>query len=132
MQLQEFLGQVQHQARMSSLDEALTATRATLETLGERLHGGEPDHLGAQLTGELQHMLETHREKAEAFSSDSFLQRISEREGVDLPASVFHTRVVLNVLQDAVTPGVMDHVRDQLPDDYQRLFQAGSEGKMPH
>ncbi|WP_462322589.1 DUF2267 domain-containing protein [Halochromatium sp.] len=132
MQLQEFLGQVQHQARMSSLDEALSATRATLETLSERLQGGEPENLGAQLPGELKLMLDSHRDKTETFSSDDFLQRISEREGVDLPASVFHTRAVLNVLKDAVTPGTIDHVRDQLPADYQRLFEAGSEGKMPH
>ncbi len=40
MKLQEFLGQVQSRGRMATMDEALRATRAVLETLAERL-GGE-------------------------------------------------------------------------------------------
>lgn len=55
---------------------------------------------------------------------------MSEREEVDLPKSVFHTRAVLAVLSQAVSPGVIEHVRAQLPVDFHRLFDAGSEGSM--
>jgi uncharacterized protein (DUF2267 family) len=37
MQLNDFLGEVQHQARMSSLDEAMCAARATLPEDVQRL-----------------------------------------------------------------------------------------------
>jgi uncharacterized protein (DUF2267 family) len=131
MQLQEFLGHVQDRARLSSLDDALRATRATLETLGERLGGGEPANLGGQLPEELKEMLSDPRlASAERFGSDEFFQRVSRREGADLPDAVFHARAVIDVLEDAVTPGAIDHVRDQLPEDYQRLFDAGAEGRM--
>ena len=131
MQLHEFLGQVQDRARLSSLDDALRATRATLETLGERLEGGQPGNLGAQLPEELKTLLANPQLSAsERFSSDEFFQRVSAREHEDLPAAVFHARAVVDVLTDAVAPGVMEKVRGQLPEDYQRLFEAGSEGRM--
>lgn len=131
MHLNDFLGQVQHQARMSSLDEAMRATRATLMTLGERLGGGEPGNIGAQLPPELARLLGEDHARGERFSSDEFLKRVSVREETDLPKSVFHTRAVLAVLAEAVSPGVIGHLRAQLPEDFQRLFDAGAEGSMP-
>lgn len=131
MQFHDFLGQVQHRAKMASLDEALRATRVTLETLAERLGGREPENLGAQLPEEIAIFLKREGSTAaERFSSDEFLRRVSEREGVDLPVSVYHVRVVLEVLQEAVSPGEINDVLDQLPPDYRRLF-AGSQGEMP-
>jgi uncharacterized protein (DUF2267 family) len=59
-----------------------------------------------------------------------FLDRVSKREGIDLPVSVHHARAVLDVLQQAVSAGEVQNVLDRLPEDYQRLF-AGSEGKIP-
>lgn len=131
MQLHDFLGQVQHRARLASVDEALRATRATLETLGERLAGGEPENLGAQLPQGLKDLLSAPGLAVpEKFDADEFYKRVSEREGEDLPAAVFHARAVVDVLRDAVAPGTIDKVRDQLPADYQPLFESGSEGKM--
>ncbi len=132
MQLHDFLGQVQHRAHLSDFDEALRASRATLETLAERLDGNEPAQLGAQLPHELAEFLK--RDSAgtgERFSSDEFFQRVCEREGVDLPDAVFHARAVIDVLSDAVSAGEIADIRAQLPTDYQRLFEAGSTGRLP-
>ncbi len=129
MQLHEFLGQVQHRARLSDMDEALRATRATFETLAERIGGNEPKQLGAQLPEELGRLLEPKGEP-QRFDSDEFLHRVSQRSHTDLPVSVYHTRVVLEVLQEAVAPGEIQDVLNQLPPDYKRLF-GGSQGQMP-
>lgn len=128
MQLHDFLGQVQSRARMPDMDEALRATRATFETLAERLGGNEPQQLAAQLPEELGRFLEVHGE-SQRFDSDEFLKRVSQREHADLPVSVYHTRVVLEVLREAVSPGEIEDVIGQLPEDYKRLFN-GSEGSM--
>ena len=62
---------------------------------------------------------------------DEFFERVTERdEGVDQPKAVYHARVVMEVLGDAVTKGEMNHVRSQLPEEYEPLFQAGSQGEM--
>lgn len=51
MKHNEFIGQVQHHARLSSCGAAERATSATLETLAVHLAGGEADDLcvGADL-----------------------------------------------------------------------------------
>ena len=42
MDLDEFLGHVQHRAQLASTGQALNATRSTLQVLGQRLAGGAP------------------------------------------------------------------------------------------
>lgn len=121
MDYHEFLGQVQHRARLSSFEEATQAIRATLETLGERLFGGEAGNLAAQLPPELGRYLE-ERVLNESFGVDEFFQRVSIREGADLPVSIFHARMVIDVLTEAVSPGLMAKVKAQLPGEYNRLF----------
>jgi uncharacterized protein (DUF2267 family) len=129
MQHQEFLGEVQHHGRMSSLAEAERATAATLSTLAERLAGGAAGNLAAQLPPETAAYMRDV-EFAEAFSLDEFFQRVSRREGVDLPKSVHHARAVIDVLRQAVSEGALQHVRDQLPEEWAPLFESGSEGEM--
>ena len=114
MRFEEFVGQVQHRARLASEGEAMRAIYATLETLGERLFGREADELAAQLPVAIGAYLRLAKEK-ERFDLEEFFRRIAEREGVDLPDAVFHARVVLEVLQEAVTPGEIQDVLAQLP-----------------
>jgi uncharacterized protein (DUF2267 family) len=129
VQFREFLGQVQSRAGLDSLDAALAATRATLETLSERLSGNEPDNLAAQLPEELARYLRQEK-RGQRFSADEFFQRVSQRSGADLPFAVFQARVVVEVLGEAVSKGEIDDVRSQLPEDYQRIFESGSHGRM--
>ena len=131
MLTQEFLGQVQNKAELATLGEAMRATRATLETLAERLGPDEARHLAVQLPHEIQLFLaDGGTPMPERFSLDEFLQRVCAREGVALPDSVHHVCAVIDVLTEAVSPGEIVDVLDRLPDDYRLLF-AGSEGKMP-
>jgi uncharacterized protein (DUF2267 family) len=130
MQTADFLGQVQNKAHLPTLDAALRATRATLETLAERLGPTESQQLGARLPPEIQECLLTGTPTPERFSSDEFLGRVSEREGVDLPESTHHARAGIEVLAQAVPATNMIDVLDRLPADYARLF-IGTEGGMP-
>ncbi len=129
MRYDEFVGQVQSRARLGTEGEAVRAIHATLETLGERLYGGEAHNLASQLPQEIGSYLEQPVIN-ESFSLDEFFDRVSMREGVDLPVAVYHARVVVEVLMEAVSPGVLIKLLDQLPDEYNKLFQSGSRGKM--
>ncbi len=129
MKYDEFVGQVQHRAQLGSSGDAVGAIRATLQTLGERLFGGEAADLAAQLPREIGVYLELGGKK-ETFSIDEFFRRVTEREGVDRPDAVYHARVVMEVIGEAVTKGEMDDVRAQLPDEYDPLFESGSSGRM--
>jgi uncharacterized protein (DUF2267 family) len=130
MQYDEFVGQVQNRAHLPSQGEAVAAIRATLETLAERLTKGESDHLSAQLPREIAAYLRPATLLGqESLTLDQFFARVSDREGVDLPKSVHHARVVAEVLREAVSPGEFDDMLAQLPDEYNQLFQ-GSTGKI--
>lgn len=67
---------------------------------------------------------------AERFSLDDFVARVGERAGVDPPAAAFDARVVLEVVDEATTGGITANLREQLPAEFDRLFDAGSTGPM--
>lgn len=122
MTFDEFTGQVQNRARLASTGESLKAIRATLTVLGQRLYGGEADELAAQLPSEIKLYLEG-AVQLEPFDLAEFYLRVAEIEGVDLPEAVFHARAVISVLLDAVSPGEVRDMLDQLPTEYAPLFQ---------
>ena len=131
MQTDEFLGQVQNKAQLATLGEAMRATRATLETLAERLGPDETRHLAAQLPHEIQLFLsDAGLPMPERFSPEEFLLRVCAREGIDLPLSTSHARAVIDVLTQAAASGEMPDVLERLPEDYRRLF-AKREETMP-
>jgi len=121
MKYEDFLGQVQHRARLASQEDAVRATRATLETFGERLYGGSADNLAAQLPLEIGHFLRTPPYHGR-FAVEDFYQRVAEREGRGLSDAIFHARVVLNVLEDAVDSGEMKKIRAQLPVEWNAIL----------
>lgn len=104
---------------------------AALTALAERLLGNEPANAAAQLpkgiAGYLEHAWSG---MGEPFSLDEFFNRVSQRAEVDLPDAVYQSRVVIEVLQEAISQGEIEDIRAQLPNDYLTLFEAGSKGKM--
>lgn len=131
MDYDRFIGHVQHRAKLGTFEEAVRATRATLETLGRRLAGGAPGNLAAQLPQEIGRYLEEQEDVQESFSLDEFFERVAREEGRDLPEAVYHARVVVEVLREAVGDSALKKVSGQLPEEWSRLFEAGSEGPMP-
>src|SRR5688572_9239119 len=116
MQTEEFLGQVQNKAHLATLGEAMRATRATLETLAERLGPDDTRHLAAQLPHEIQIFLaDAGLPMPERFSLQEFLLRVCAREGIDLMQSTEHARAVIDVLTKAVAEGEAIDVLDRLP-----------------
>ena len=127
MQTDEFLGQVQNKAHLVTLGEAMRATRATLETLAERLGQDDTRHLAARLPHEIQLFLSEGLPVPERFSSEEFLLRVCAREDIDLPLSTDHARAVMDVLTQAVSSGEIMDLLERLPEDYRRLFAKREE-----
>ena len=127
MQYAEFIKQVQQHGQFASPEAALQATHITLQVLAERLAGGEPTDLFAQLPQELVGGIHyrTHLQ-TENYDLDEFVRRVSEREGVDGETAREHIRAVLTVLAAAVTPGELQDVWAQLPAEFAALVEPGS------
>lgn len=135
MQHDTFIGLVQDRARLPSRGAAEAATRATLETLGERIPERLADHTAAQLPGELgEHLRRTEvfggAGSGERFGLEEFVERVGARGGMSRSLATYSTRVVLEVLREATQGGQMDKVRDALPEPLRELVDSGSSGEM--
>jgi uncharacterized protein (DUF2267 family) len=126
MKGEQFIAEVKNLAELDSNEDAQEATRATLETLKERLAGNEPSNLAAQLPPEVAPYVEGEGGR-EAFSVEEFYDRVAKKEGVGRDEGVRHARAVATVVQTAVTGGELEDVRSQLGDEYRELFgQSGA------
>lgn len=127
MQHDAFIGQVQARAQLHSRGAAEEATRATLETLAERIDPGLGEGLAAQLPreiGENIHRVTKETEQgpgAEDFDLNEFLSRVAQRSHSDTAQASHSARVVFEVLDEATTGHVMDRVRQSLPEDLRAL-----------
>ncbi|BCL34563.1 DUF2267 domain-containing protein [Nostoc sp. MS1] len=131
MQHDEFIAQVRHRANLRTTGDAELATRATLETLAERLAGNEANNAAAQLPkGIAQYLQHQYAGAGVRLSLDEFYQRISLREGVELQQAVNHAHAVIEVLSEAISSGEMEDIRTQLPPEYEPLFGLARQGKM--
>src|SRR5829696_3878873 len=125
VQYEEFLHKVQDRIGPTQPDDARRAIIATLETLGERISGGEANDLAEQLPEELKEPLQQAGEDNEEFSLDEFLRRLSEREDVETDAARNHVSAVMTVLKEAISGGELDNIRAQLPQEVEPLFEYG-------
>jgi uncharacterized protein (DUF2267 family) len=122
----EFIATVTERARNIPKDEAEAITRAALQTLGERITGGEARDLAAQLPKELQPYLESAPEPPETFGLDEFVRRVSQRAGVSPDDARDGVYGVMQTLQDAVTFGEFEDVMSQLPKEFWALAKPNT------
>lgn len=127
MQHDEFIGHVQHRADLDSRGAAEEATRAVLETFAERLGGGEPSDIAAQLPPELGlHLrgIEQEGRQGQRFTPHEFIERVQQKSArtVDGQQAAHQAHAVLSVVRDAVAPGEWRDIADQLPDGYLEAF----------
>lgn len=125
MQFDEFIGQVQHRARLASRGEAERVTRAVLETLAERLAGGEAKDLAAQLPMIVKdYILEYPQAGAgRDMTLREFYERVGERLHAPVPEAAFWARAVMSVVQEAVSAGELEDVKRQLGGEFNPLFE---------
>jgi uncharacterized protein (DUF2267 family) len=119
----EFLRIVQQTARISH-EEAERATRATLQTLADRITAGEARDLAEQLPPRIAAWVAT-TSAAQRFDLDEFLRRVAEREGVDPERAERDAAAVFAALGRAVSPQELADVAAELPKDFARLLPRG-------
>ena len=135
MQYQEFINAVQQRTDLPTNEEVTAITRATLETLSERMAYGAPANLAAQLPAEIGAFITNHKSDAtadfERFDVQEFVRRVAERSGIgDIFTAQHFASAVLAVVQDAVSREEFDKVRATFPDEYNALFEAESSEAM--
>jgi uncharacterized protein (DUF2267 family) len=106
--------------------QARRATDAVLETLAERIAGGDVDDLIQDLPIELHQPLKRGNAasggQATRMSLDEFVRRVAHREGVDAGQALVHSRAVLATLREAIPDTEFYDVAVQLPDEYDAVL----------
>jgi uncharacterized protein (DUF2267 family) len=118
---EEFLRLVAERAGLDG-EQALRAADAVLETLAERISGGEVEDLSEQLPPELHEPLRRgdalSNGAARPMSLTEFERRVAEREGVTPAEAHEHARAVLATLREAVSEKEWLDMTAQLPEEY--------------
>lgn len=135
MRHDEIIGKVQALARLPDRGSAENATGAVLLTLGERISPGLAEHVAAQLPPGLAKNLHVAAQDAvirgrdrgagERFDLTAFTGRVAGRAGVPDEAALRDTGAVLEVLDSALSPELMDKVASDLSVDFASLLPAG-------
>jgi uncharacterized protein (DUF2267 family) len=120
---ERFLATVEQATRVGR-QAARRATRATLETLAERISQGQARDLAEQLPAELAPWIAAEG-RAEDFGVDEFLHRVAQREGADLDDARRHASAVLTALGQAVDPAELADLRSELPREFGPLLPRG-------
>ncbi len=111
-------------AQTTGLDpsQARRATEAVLETLAERIAGGEVQDIAEQLPEDLRPALRRGVErtggKAQKLSLDEFIWRIAEREEGDYDEALEHARAVFAALRETLTYKEFSDMLRDLPGAY--------------
>jgi uncharacterized protein (DUF2267 family) len=122
---EEFVSEV---ARQSAVEEteASRAVEAVLETLGERLPGGEVHDLIGRLPVQLHEPLKrgAARNNGDAMrmSAEAFVARVAERAGVGDEAARRYVRAVMAALRGAIGGEEFSDVQVELLPDYSPLI----------
>lgn len=107
-------------------DQAATLSRAVLQTMVERVTGGEAADLAGHLPDEAGDYLAepgTGGGPAPAIGPVEFLRRVGERAGVDDQTARVATAAVFATLREAVTVDEFRAMVAQLPRDFDGMTQ---------
>jgi len=119
---------VERVARPAALGptEARRASEAVMETLAERIAGGEVDDLAEQLPEDLHPALERGKAstggKAQEMSLDEFIERIADREGISYEQALERARAVFAALRDTITDKELSDILSELPRGYEEAL----------
>jgi uncharacterized protein (DUF2267 family) len=130
MQFDDFIRRVQEQARLNTREEAITITRAVLETLGERLDRKVRSGVVAQLPNELKDFLMARAEDTDRYELTEFYNRVGARADLKYYDAAERTWQVLSVLRQAIPEGEIQDILDSLPGEFGELFGEDTPGQV--
>ncbi|WP_033319337.1 DUF2267 domain-containing protein [Streptomyces yerevanensis] len=132
MQHDAFIGQVQARARLDSRGAAERVTRASLETLAERVPASVAEKAAAQLPQEIgEHLRRVAYTPGEPYTGirmdrEEFFNRVAQRAGTSYPKALHEVRCVIEVATEATDGALATQIRPALDDDLAEVLFAGS------
>jgi uncharacterized protein (DUF2267 family)/ribosome-associated translation inhibitor RaiA len=113
-----------------AFEDAERALRAALETLGERLSGGEARDIADHLPEQLRPLIHDG-DRPDPFGVEEFLHRLARREGVPADVAARHALAVFAALGRAVGEDEVRDMEAELPRDFRALLVAAEAAARP-
>jgi len=123
MNFEEFTGQVQHRLELAHRGESVRASRAILTTLGERLSADTARVLAGHLPMEIDRFI-LEADSGQEFSYRDFVNRVADYEHEDAPDANYDAQVFVAYLAEVVPTDVIQRIRDELPTEFETLFEV--------
>ncbi|MBG6065131.1 DUF2267 domain-containing protein [Micromonospora ureilytica] len=132
MEYEDFVNAVATRAKVST-DQAATLTRATLETLGDRISAGQAESIAYQLPGGLDDHLRKppplrREEHARSFGLDEFVRRVADHPAIDRALAGAGVSAVLTTLREAVSRDEFEDAVAQLPKEFRQVIEPVGAG----
>ena len=127
MDYKEIIELIGHEAGGLRGEEAERAAEAVLRVLAEGLPRREARRLLQELPAEMKPWVYTEQD-AEAFDIDGFLDRITQRENIDVETALLYGRAVFAALGQALSPQTVAHLTASLPPTFGPLV-AEAQGR---
>lgn len=125
MDSREFFSTVAERAALSR-EEAADLTRASLQTLADRLSSGEARDLLIHLPDPLGEELRSATSAKGGVGLDDFLRKVSRHTGLTLDETTTGVRAVLMTLREVVPGDEYDQAMSQLPHEFRDLVASES------
>ncbi|WP_433534053.1 DUF2267 domain-containing protein [Micromonospora sp. CA-249363] len=127
MEYDDFINLVATRAKMST-EQAATVSRATLETLADRISAGQAEELAYQLPDGLDDHLRKppplgRQDHAQPFGFDEFVRRVADHPAIDRAIAGTGVRAVLTTLREAVTRDEFEDAMAQLPKEFRQVVE---------
>lgn len=123
MHFDDLINRVQEQTKLDTSEEAIAVTKAVLETLGERLDRKVRNGVAAQLPDELKDFLLARSNQTERYDLAEFYNRVGARADLKYQDAAERTSQVVAVLQQALPSGEIQDILEDLPPEYEALFE---------
>jgi uncharacterized protein (DUF2267 family) len=121
----EFLNAIAARGGLETRERAVAVTRATLQTLAERLDVSAAGGLAAELPPELaRYVARPADRRAEAFDVTEFVGRVAERADLTPPAALRLARVVVTELAGATSAARLAGLCGTLPGEWHALLDS--------
>ncbi|EMA42329.1 DUF2267 domain-containing protein [Halobiforma nitratireducens] len=133
----DFVGEVQHRVEAGTQAEAVRTIRAVLQTLGERVGEGGATDIAGPLPMEIDRYL-LAADHGHTFGFDEFVDRVQAKlnyDDLDLEAAygtpgdvdpaeaVYRSQAVIELVSQLVPGGDLANVENQLPAEFDDLFE---------
>jgi len=123
MNFEDFTGQLQHRLELAEQGQAVRASRAVLTTLGEATSPETARELADHLPMEIDRFI-LEADSGQEFSYHEFVTRIAEYEHADAPDANYDAQLFVAYLAEFVPADAIEGLREELPTEFDKLFEV--------